>query len=98
MLTITITIGRNIKSIPMAKHYWISFQAEIKRLFDDLYVDAENQGVWGGVKEESRVFVGTTKHSIEYLESFLKGAAREYQQDAIGFMVNSRKTSLVDAA
>jgi hypothetical protein len=98
MLTITVTIGRNIKNIPMSIEHWNSFQSDIKRMvFKELFVDAENRGEWQGIQEESRVFVGTTTLNIKQVESILKTAAKEYQQDAIGLIVNSRKTSLVSA-
>lgn len=95
MNTITVTLGRNIGSTPMSKKDWINFRIKVQHLFTELYVNAASVGVWQGVKEESRVFVGTTPHDIETLERILARLAKEFNQDAIGLIVNSRSDSLV---
>ncbi len=97
MLTITITIGRNIKNVPMSDLVWIDFQTKIKNLFQDVYVDAEHTGVWQGVTEQSKVYVGTSNLGVERLERTLATFALAFGQDAIGLLVNLRQDSVVYA-
>jgi hypothetical protein len=96
----TITIGRNIGNKPMSKRDWDSFKREVSEVFEVLYVNgAESRGVWQGVTETSAVFVGLLCVANEDVVSAkLAVLAKKYKQDAIGFIVNLRETSLVGKA
>ncbi len=95
---ITITIGRNVGSRPMTPNQWNTFKSEVEGMFTQLYVNVSSIGEWGGVKEESQVYVGECECGVEYLELKLAMLASMYEQDAIGLLVNSRRTSLVSRA
>lgn len=96
MLSATITIGRNVVNVPMSENSWINFKLDIESIFSEIFVNAEYSGEWEGVKEQSNIFVGILKHNdIELLERQLSRIAKQYSQDAIGLIVNSRQDSLV---
>lgn len=95
----TITIGRNIESRPMSTRDWIAFKSEVKSLFDVVFVEAEHRGEWQGVAELSAVFVGQLSvANPEVVAAKLAVLARQFKQDAIGYMVNERHDSLVRKA
>jgi len=96
-MQITITIGQNVKNVPMSQKLWFNYKQKILGLFSELFVNAEYAGQWDGIDEVSNIFLGETlpEYSLIDLESILGALAAEYNQDAIGLLVNSRKTSLV---
>ncbi len=94
MRTSTITIGRNVGNTPMNETMWSDFQRDIAALFSELYVSADFLGVWNDIPETSHLFIGELH--LENVETQLSLIALKYDQDAIGFILNSRPTSLVE--
>lgn len=99
MLTVSISIGQNIKNSPMLPEKWESFKNDINSLFVETYIKTEFQGAWGDIPETSFMILGVLKDNISNdIERILSNLAREYSQDAIGLLVNSRESSLVFAS
>ena len=96
-MIIVITIGRNIKNVPMNDFQWDDFKKSIELNFKELFVNAKNSGVWDGVIEESQVYMGIPHEQLSEndLENNLNILGNLFSQDAIGFVVNSRNSSLI---
>ena len=97
-MIIVITIGRNIKNVPMNDKQWNNFKNAIESNFKELFVNAKNLGKWDGIPEEAQVFMGIAHEQLSELdiENKLNLLGNLFSQDAIGFMVNSRESSLIN--
>lgn len=98
-VTVTISIGRNVGSKPMAAPKWGDFRHAVARdlrgASADVHVaDAKSSGEWNGIAEESRTWVAVVDSSaLKAVRSNLADAARRFDQDAIA--LTTGQTELV---
>lgn len=99
--TVVITLGRSIKGKPMPLKRWRGFQEDVFQVLNsagaeiiqqpawDMKRSADQLGYWDGVAEPACTFVAFLRSGVErrnQLASDLKCIAREYEQDAIGYI------------
>lgn len=98
--TVTISVGRNVRSTPMRAREWQAFTSDVARLLEHygavVYVDgATSVGTWGGVREASCTWVATLSgDKVKHLRARLAQLAGAYCQDAIAMTVG--KTELLE--
>ena len=101
MATVTVSIGRNVGSEPMAQGLWDNFVSvvrdSVRRDANAVYVDAAaSVGEWDGIAEESRTWVADIDEwDLGALRNALTEWARTFRQDAIALTVGT--TELVGA-
>lgn len=100
MATVTVSIGRNVGSVPMSDEAWQNFGHAVGALLGRcsiVYVSAaESRGEWEGIAEDSRTWVAEcTEHDAGYVREGLRALAAEFRQDAIALTIGS--TELVGA-
>lgn len=97
--TVTVSIGRNVGTVPLSEARWNDFTAAIHNLIDvycrTVYVDcAESTGSWDGILEDSRTWVAEVADWItpEVLPTVVERfgtVARAFGQDAVAVTVGT---------
>lgn len=95
--TVTVTIGRNVGSTPMADDIWEAFRLGVYSALSSLvhpdHIFAYfGQGEWEGVTEDSACVVAVGAQytsSIARLDSELEDLSERFGQDAIGYTVGA---------
>ena len=90
-VTVTVSIGRNIGSVPMPGPEWRRFRRTVSEALagGPVFVrDARTVGQWEGVSEESRTWVASVDtDAVDVLLQSMRCLARAYCQDAIAVTV-----------
>ena len=96
MKNMTITIGRNVKHIPMHRRQWKAFVVDVIGVFKFVEILPCNTFIFGGineyksidsstVNEQSFIINGIHEHHINHfnVKQKLKVLARKYKQETI---------------
>lgn len=100
MATVTVTIGRNVGTVPMDRDRWRLFRQSIRdtlvSVASDIYVDsAQAWGEWDGTMEECATWVASVpSDSLWVLRDALPYLASTFSQEAIALTVGT--TELVE--
>lgn len=87
-ITVTVSIGRNVGTLPMLEHDWQAFAADTTRIVRNLSSTVHflgfGSGEYEGETEESYTIVATTiVPSLQGMRDALALLARENGQEAI---------------
>lgn len=99
IVTVTISIGRNIGDEPMGDYQWEEYRNAISgylaRFADTVYVDgAHSRGEWDGIPEDSATWVAAVPvGNVNGLRASLVLDCWTYDQDAIALTIG--ETELV---
>ncbi len=110
MLTVIITIGRNIPAgqhaqdvLPLPETAWEDFKAQVFSLATtaggQVVSMSSGLGIWEGTKEETHVIIalfGATPSNIPALRDALASTGAKYGQDAIGFISVPSSQTLIE--
>lgn len=96
MITVTISIGRNVDGVPLSDARWNAFKQDI---FDavthwchEIHVNgAVSVNSWNGIAEESCTFVADSRDffTVGALHTRLELACKNFDQDAIALTVGT---------
>ncbi|WP_263729975.1 hypothetical protein [Cellulomonas sp. SG140] len=93
MIAVTVTLGRNVGTVPMAAEEWDDFQTDAEAILEGCTVREDvwwcerhyGAGEWDGIREESvRVtLLGVVEVREAQLRLELAELADQYRQDAV---------------
>lgn len=75
----------------MSDAVWERFIARTGDLLKETYVEADTNGEWQGIKEQGRIFYGTTELSELDVLVELQFMRELFMQDAIGYQFGEGK-------
>lgn len=91
-MTLVVSIGRNVGDEPMSTEEWLLFKHEVRDSMNIasavVYAEAEGQGEWEGVGEETCVWIFSVVSDMrkEELRHELADLSDYFQQDAIAWL------------
>ena len=99
--TVTISIGRNqhTDGKALADNAWIVFRTKVGAVLEEygtIYGAGYGSGNWNG-DEDTLIFIAgiTGTYALDQVKETLKGIGRQFNQEAIGFMVTPAIQSLI---
>lgn len=102
--TVTISIGRNVRGVPMAPERWDAFRGAVRAELVVTYGTGTGGGQYESSSnadtsesaEESFLALGLVE-DIDTVRAHLAALAAEYEQDAIGLVAVAGTDTLVTA-
>lgn len=85
-----ISIGRNIREVPMSQVDWVSYVVEVQEVIvaagGVVHGSTFGSGEWDGITEES-AYILFSGAELQKLEADLPVVAAMYRQEAIGLLM-----------